>query len=113
REFCRRSRPGRLRDHAIMTWSAMTIELTPALQSLIQQRLQSGAFENVEQVLLDALRTQQEREEWLQANKEAIDAKVGRAIAQLDSGEGIAGEQLRDRLEARKSTFLSDPANSQ
>jgi len=36
----------------------MTIQITePELEALIQQRLQSGAFQNVEDVLLQALRS--------------------------------------------------------
>ena len=88
----------------------MTIELSPALEAMIQQRLQSGAFQSVEDVLSDALQVQREREEWLQANQQAISEKIARGLAQLDGGEGIPGEQLRARLETRKSAWLSDPA---
>jgi antitoxin ParD1/3/4 len=90
----------------------MTIELSPALAAIIQERLQSGAFQSVEDVLLDALQVQRERESWLQSNKKAIDEKIARGLAQLDRGEGIRGDQLRDRLEVRKSAWLSDPARS-
>lgn len=38
----------------------MTIEITrPEIEALIQQRLQSGAFQNVEDVILEALRSSQ------------------------------------------------------
>ncbi len=44
----------------------MTIEITrPEIEALIQQRLHSGAFESVEDVLIDALGMQSEREAWL------------------------------------------------
>ena len=87
----------------------MTIEINrPEIEALIQQRLHSGAFESVEDVLFDALEIQAEREAWLQENKEAIDAKIERGLAQLDHGEGISGEDLRKRLEADKATWLAD-----
>ncbi len=87
----------------------MTIEITrPEIEALIQQRLHSGAFESVEDVLIDALGMQSEREAWLQENKEAINAKIERGLAQLDRGEGIPGDQLRARLEADKAAWLAD-----
>ena len=62
----------------------------------------------MEDVLFDALEIQGEREAWLpQENKEAIDAKIDRALAQLDRGEGIPWEKLRSRLEADKAAWLT------
>ena len=91
----------------------MTIQINrPEIEELIQQRLHSGAFESVEDVLFDALEIQREREAWLQENKEAIHAKIDRALAQLDSGEGIPGDELRERLEADKAKWLADHSGS-
>ena len=88
---------------------AMTIQISrPEIEALIQQRLHSGAFESVEDVLFDALELQREREAWLQENKIAINSKIERGLAQLDSGEGISGDQLRDRLAADKAAFLAE-----
>jgi antitoxin ParD1/3/4 len=87
----------------------MTIQIKrPEIEALIQQRLHSSAFESVEDVLFDALEIQAEREAWLQENKEAINAKIERGLAQLDGGEGIPGEKLRERLEADKAAWLAD-----
>ena len=86
----------------------MTVEFSPALEPMIQQRLQSGAFKNIEDVLLDALQLQSEREDWLNENKQAVQDKIARGLAQLDRGEGMDGEELRARLAARKSGWLSD-----
>jgi antitoxin ParD1/3/4 len=91
----------------------MTIEINrPEIESLIRQRLHSGAFESVEDVLFDALEMQSERETWLQENKKAVDAKIERGLAQLDRGEGISGDQLRGRLEADKAAWLRDRSGS-
>jgi antitoxin ParD1/3/4 len=91
----------------------MTIEINrPEIEALIRQRLHSGAFESVEDVLFDALEMQSEREVWLQENKEAINAKIERGLAQLDRGEGVSGDQLRERLEADKSAWLRDRSGS-
>jgi antitoxin ParD1/3/4 len=87
----------------------VTIQISrPEIEALIQQRLHSGAFENVEDVLLDALEIQREREAWLLENKAAIEAKIEHSLAQLDRGEGIPGDQLRSRLAADKAAFLAE-----
>jgi antitoxin ParD1/3/4 len=91
----------------------VTIEITrPEIEALIQQRLHSGAFESVEDVLFDALEIQGEREAWLQENKKAINAKIERGLAQLDRGEGMPGDGLRERLEADKAAWLKDRSGS-
>jgi len=91
----------------------MTIQINrPEIEALIQQRLHSGAFESVEDVLFDALEIQGEREAWLRDNKQAIDAKIERGLAQLDRGEGIPGDRLRSRLEADKAAWLADHSES-
>jgi hypothetical protein len=87
----------------------MTIQITkPEIEVLIQQRLDSGVFANVEEILLDALETQNERELWLIEERSAIDEKIGRGLAQLDRGEGIPGDQLRSRLRAAKSAWFAE-----
>jgi antitoxin ParD1/3/4 len=87
----------------------MTIEITrPEIEALIQERLHTGAFENVEDVLLDALEIQRERETWLQEYRDIINAKIDRGLAQLDRGEGLSGEDLRTRLAADKAAWLKD-----
>jgi hypothetical protein len=91
----------------------MTIQINrPEIEALIQQRLHSGAFESVEDVLFDALEIQGEREAWLQENKEAINAKIERGLAQFDCGEGIPGDNLHKRLEADKAAWLADRSGS-
>lgn len=91
----------------------MTIEIKrPEIEALIQQRLRSGGFESVEDVLFDALEIQGEREAWLQENKEAINAKIERGLAQLGRGEGISGDGLRKCLEADKAPWLADRSGS-
>jgi hypothetical protein len=91
----------------------MTIEITrPEIEELIRQRLHSGAFDSVEDVLFDALEVQKERETWLRENKHTIDAKIERGLAQLEFGEGVPGEQVRARVEADRAAWLADHGDS-
>lgn len=91
----------------------MTIQINrPEIEALIQQRLHSGAFESIEDLLFDALEIQGEREAWLQESKEDINTKIERGLAQLNRREGISGDELRKRLEAGKARWLSDRCGS-
>jgi antitoxin ParD1/3/4 len=81
----------------------MKIELKPEDEQLIQKRLQSGAFHTVDEVIHDALSSQDAEEEWLQENRSMIEAKIARGLAQLDSGEAVSGDLARARLQERKA----------
>jgi antitoxin ParD1/3/4 len=86
----------------------MTIQLTVEDEQLIHKRLQSGVFRSAEEVIHDALASQDAETEWLAENKEAINEKIARGIAQLDRGEGVSGEVARARLQQRKTDWLRD-----
>ena len=86
----------------------MTIQLTAEDEKLIQKRLQSGAFRSVEEIIHDALASQDEETAWLAENQDAINEKIARGIAQLDRGEGVTGEEARAWLQQRKAGWLRD-----
>jgi hypothetical protein len=73
----------------------MTIEIRDAsLEARIQKQLQATGSNSVEEVLLRLLDTQEEQDRWLFENRDEINAKIRRGIAQLDRGEGIPEDQL-------------------
>jgi hypothetical protein len=73
----------------------MTIEIRDAsLESRIRKQLQTTGSSSVEEVLLRLLDTQEEQDRWLLENREEINAKIRRGIAQLDRGEGIPEDQV-------------------
>jgi hypothetical protein len=82
----------------------MNIEIRdPALEARIQKQLQATGSSSVEEVLLRLLETQEEQDRWLSENRSAIQAKIRRGIDQLDSGQGIAEDQLDTYLAALKA----------
>jgi predicted transcriptional regulator len=82
----------------------MNIEIRNAsLQARIQKQLEVTGSASVEEVLLRLLETQEEQDRWLQENKDAIDAKIRRGIAQLDRGEGIPEERVDAYLKELKA----------
>jgi len=90
----------------------MKIELKPEDEQLIQKRLQSGAFDTVDEVIHDALASQDAEETWLQENREAINAKISRGLTQLNSGQGTSGDLARARLQKLKAAWLAEHKRS-
>jgi hypothetical protein len=87
----------------------MPIQITrPEIESLIEQRLRSGVFATVDDILLDALETQRDQERWLAEERLVIQEKIDRGLAQLDRGEGISEQDLRASLAARRGAWLAE-----
>jgi hypothetical protein len=85
---------------------AITID-NPEIEGIIQRRLQSGAFDTVDQVLLEALT---EESMWDNPSPEELawlDEKLKRSIAQLDRGEGISPDELKRQLNDDRDSWLS------
>ncbi|SPF36570.1 conserved hypothetical protein [Candidatus Sulfopaludibacter sp. SbA4] len=85
----------------------MTVELNPELEALIQKRLQSGVFQSVEDVLLQALESQDAEEAWLELHRREVGEKLERAMEEFDQGGGIPGSEVRQRLREMKSASLA------
>ncbi|MBZ5622418.1 MAG: hypothetical protein LAQ69_27350 [Acidobacteriia bacterium] len=80
----------------------MTITLQPELEALIRKRLESGAFQDAEDVLRRALESQDAEEAWLELHRREVGEKLERAMEEFDRGGGIPASQVRLRLEAMK-----------
>jgi Arc/MetJ-type ribon-helix-helix transcriptional regulator len=81
----------------------MTITLRPEQEELVREIIETGAFQNAEEAVGSALEMLRTQNEWLLANREAIDARIRQGIAELDRGERIPEDQL-DAYLARLKT---------
>lgn len=80
------------------------MQLSPEQQSRIADALRTGAYHSEDEVIDRALEVLHEQDEWLTANRQLIDEKIQRGIAELGRGEGIPEDQLDaylDRLKAQ------------
>lgn len=90
----------------------MKIELNSEDEQLIQKRLESGAFHSVDEVIHDALASQDAEEEWLLENRDEINEKISRGLSQIESGQKIPGDLAYARLQERKAAWLSTRKSS-
>ena len=82
----------------------MNIEIRNAeLQARIQKQMLATGSGSAEEVLLRLLETQEEQDRWLLENRDAINSKIRRGLAELDRGEGISESELDAYLKKMKA----------
>ena len=81
----------------------MTIQLKPEQEDRIAEALRTGAYHSPDEVIDRALEVLHEQDEWLTANRQAIDAKIRTGIEELDRGEGFPEHQLDGYLKRLKA----------
>ncbi len=67
----------------------MTISLTPELERLINEKVQSGEYASANEVIREGLRLLEEQEELRRIKYEALKREVGIGVAQIEGGEGL------------------------
>jgi hypothetical protein len=80
----------------------------PEHEKAIAQAIQSRAYQNADQVIERALEVLCSEHDWLMTTKTPSTRKLERAMAEVDRGEGISGQSLRDRIEKRNAAWLAD-----
>jgi antitoxin ParD1/3/4 len=83
-----------------------SVTLPGEMARVIHERVSSGNYGSVSEVIRDAMRA------WLQRERRlaALDAALMRGVAELDAGQGQDAEQVRKELRERLSAKSSDPA---
>jgi len=81
----------------------MAIQLNPNQEHRVAEALRSGAYRSPDDVIDRALDVLHEQDEWLIANRQAIDAHIRQGIEELERGEGIPEDKLDAYLERLKA----------
>jgi antitoxin ParD1/3/4 len=80
----------------------MNVSLTPELERLVAEKVQSGRYTSASEVIREALRLLEEQDRLKQAQLAAVRKKIDRGLKQLDEGLGIHAEDARERLRQRR-----------
>jgi antitoxin ParD1/3/4 len=87
----------------------MNVSLTPELEKLVQEKVESGRYSSASEVVREALRLMEKRDQRMAEREQALkafQAELDRRIAEADAGGWIDGEEafarLRAKSEARK-----------
>lgn len=72
----------------------MNVSLTPELEQLVHEKVQSGRYLSASEVVREALRLLEERDRLREVRLEALREKIAVGIEQGDKGEVIDGEEV-------------------
>jgi antitoxin ParD1/3/4 len=81
----------------------MNIQLKPEHKQLIKTRLDSGRYENVDDVITQALKLLEVWEKGYQEWEEETRQQIAVGIAQMERGEVVDGEVVMARLQDKIS----------
>ncbi len=76
----------------------MSISLKPEQEQFIREKLQTGKYQTVDEVITEAFRLLEERDQHYQEWLEETSVKIDEGIASLDRGEGIDGETFVNQI---------------
>ena len=86
----------------------MEITLSPELEQIIQQRVETGRYQSATAVVEEALRLMEEREKGEGAYKTWVNAQIEEGLSELREGKGIDGEAVFAQLNASLDEFERD-----
>lgn len=79
----------------------MNVSLTPELERMVQEKVSSGMYNSASEVIREALRLFQDRDELRQLRLEELRKEIAIGIQRADRGEVIDGEEVFARLRER------------
>lgn len=78
----------------------MNVSLTPELESLIHDKVSAGRYTSASEVVREALRLMDERDQVQELYKASLREKIAAGMASLRAGQGSDGEAFMARLDA-------------
>jgi antitoxin ParD1/3/4 len=78
----------------------MDVSLTPALGKLVQQKVETGRYGSVSEVICEALQLLDDRDRLQALQNHEIAKKIAVGMASLRAGRSTDGEAFFDRIEA-------------
>jgi antitoxin ParD1/3/4 len=79
----------------------MNISLTPELEKIVQDKVNSGLYGNASEVLRAGLRLLVEQEQLRQSHFEQLVQDIQIGLEQAERGEIVSGPQAFEKLEKR------------
>jgi antitoxin ParD1/3/4 len=70
----------------------LNVSLTPELEQLVHLKVQTGRYTSASEVVREALRLMEERDQVQALNKDAIRNKIAAGMASLRAGNGADGD---------------------
>ncbi len=88
----------------------MNVSLTPELEQFVADKVKSGRYNSASEVIQEALRLLEEREELRNIQKQKLRQKIAQGLDQLDRGEGLPGDEVFAELDAELDALEQRPS---
>ena len=90
----------------------MNVSLTPELENFVADKVKSGRYTSASEVVREALRLLEEREQLRNLQKQELQKKIAEGLDQLRRGEGIPGEEVFAELDAELDALEPPPSTT-
>jgi antitoxin ParD1/3/4 len=85
----------------------MNVSLTIQLEELVQQKVSSGRYNSASEVIREALRLLEERDELKELKLQALKKDIALGLDQADRGEIVDADQVFAELRKRNRPLTS------
>lgn len=79
----------------------MNVSLTPELEALISEKVQSGYYHSASEVVREGLRLLKERDDLQRHRLAALRKDIARGLEQLEQGDAVPSEAVFEELRQR------------
>jgi antitoxin ParD1/3/4 len=90
----------------------MNVSLTPDLERLVQEKVTSGLYSSANEVVREALRLLQERDELRRIRLDDLRKEIAIGLAEADRGELLDGEQVMAELRLELEQRLAEDSQA-
>lgn len=85
----------------------MNVSLTSQLEELVQQKVSSGRYNSASEVIREALRLLEERDELKELKLQALKKEIALGLDQADRGELVDSDQVFTALRKKNAAINS------
>jgi len=78
----------------------MNVSLTPELEQLVHLKVQTGRYTSASEVVREALRLMEERDQLQALHKDGLRKKIAAGMASLRAGKGEDGDSFLATMDA-------------
>lgn len=84
----------------------MNVSLTPELEDFVNDKVKTGLYNSASEVVRESLRLLRRQDELEKLQLNELRREIQSSIKQMDSGEGVPIETVRERIKQRRAKKL-------
>lgn len=81
----------------------MNVSLTPELEEFVNDKVKTGLYNSASEVVRESLRLLRRQDQLEQLQLNELRREVQSSIKQMDAGQGVPIETVRERIQQRRA----------